>query len=221
MKLPGKHLLAPAVAVALVLGVVAASSGQSASPSNAAAAHRPVPSDFAAFGRSGDHATTGEYARMRSLAMQPKGAFDNAAPTASQLGGVDSSRVLAEDAAVGRITAAAADDGSGFCFTHALPAALHGADTAGCNGELDASGLLVSYGHTAGADSWAVFGIAADDVARVDVTTRSGASSPAVLRANGFVWSSADAGDPPVEVISLRGDTSTRVPLPALADHDE
>ena len=173
--------------------------------------------DFAALRTAGDRPSVAEYDHIKAVANQPKLDVDNAAPVASELASIEGARVLANNPTMGRIVVVPATDGDGLCFSQDLPPRFKVQGVSGCTGRLDADGLTLSYGKVGGVKGWVVFGIAADGVDDVTVTTGSGMKASAPVSGNAFMWTSDDEADVPIAVTSEQGAASVERDLPPVA----
>ena len=214
MKKQHMYITLSIVAVAGVLVGATASNGADATGPTPARELNSVQQDIAALRGAGARPSAAEYGRIKAVASQPKLDVDNAAPVASELAPIDGARVLSNDPTVGRIVAVPAADGDGLCFSQDLPPRFKVGSVSGCNGRIDEDGLMLSYGQVEGVNGWVVFGIAADDVDAVTVTTEAGVQASVPVSGNAFMWTSEDGADVPISVTSEQGSSSVERELP-------
>ena len=125
---------------------------------------------------------------------------------------IDDSRVIVDDAKVGRVIGAPTADGSTICLGYVPPS---GSDPLyGCGIELDAAGVLSAVARSGDARSvdvaWEVYGLAADDVTAVELHLADGTTSVAALRSNGFYWTGRGPDSEPMELFTTRDGRSER-----------
>jgi hypothetical protein len=122
-----------------------------------------------------------------------------------QLADQSKSRVIADDRSIGRVVGVPSTDGTRWCYRAQRPAAnddqprpqgWYPTTKAACSEMADVTGVNYSLQYETDADegnprNFAVFGLASDDVTKIEIELPDGTVEPATLKDNAFVWRSA------------------------------
>ncbi|MCW2924508.1 MAG: hypothetical protein JWM98_1912 [Thermoleophilia bacterium] len=166
-----------------------------------------------------ERATAAEYEALTATTMVPGvkrlGVIrDDEMVALYHLAPIDESRVVVDDPRVGRVVAVPTSDHEVMCELYRRPDAVEAiGGSGGCGANFDAQGLSVGYGtqFDRGSDKiHSIFGMASDDVDRVELGFADGSTERVTLVDNALYWSSERT---PTTIQTMRGDVRSSEPV--------
>ncbi|MCB0879041.1 MAG: hypothetical protein KDC46_08685 [Thermoleophilia bacterium] len=168
--------------------------------------------------RDAEQVTPKEYETLEGMTLVPAvkriGTLrDDEMKQLYELAPIEQSRVVVDDPEVGRLVAVPTTDGTTICQLYSPPGST-GASSGGCTIQFDQLGLNTSWSMAVAEPPFPasrIFGLASDDVDRIEVEFSDGRREGVTLKDNVFLWTAEPGEDNQIAIHTWRGSRHVRV----------
>lgn len=161
--------------------------------------------------KNNDGVTRSEYDALVEMTEDEMLSFKSSG-TGFELARFATARVIVDDPSVGRVIAVPANRGTTICQSYRPPGATR-PTTASCGVDFDRLGLATTWEIDVAEPPYGakrIYGLASDDVDRIEVELQDGTREAVALVDNAFYWEAAP-GDTEIYIHTWRGNRHTRL----------